>query len=228
MNGALGFRHKEGRENPCGGSVPRERPARWRRPLQLVHSTLDHAFRLADAGKRSADDAERVLLSGRLPNRAKDCLIRAWDQLAQAAHRANTSGQYLSNAFDLARVAPEEEAFIPALFTAATEDTADAIVYLSQVLAYVHAVADHFKAITVLRTGGGHLLPLQRARLPKHDRPPPDERFDHEQHVSSPPSTTAEGFRRVTRGRSPPRQRTAVLHAVSAAAERPVRLRHLS
>src|SRR5260370_30495488 len=99
MVNAGDFRLNESTDLPSGGCVPSEPRARWRRPLQLVHSTLDHAFRLADAAKRSADDAERVLLSGRLPNRAKDCLIRASDQLAQATHRANTSGQYRRNAF---------------------------------------------------------------------------------------------------------------------------------
>jgi hypothetical protein len=147
--------------------------------------------------------------------------------MAAATHRASTSSRYLSDAFDLAAAAPEGEEFVSALFTAAIEDMRDAAVYLSQVFAYVQAVAHHFKAVTILRTGGGKFLALLSKYLPKPPEPA-DPRFGHERPKSPPSSAYAEGFRRVTRGRSPPRQRTAVLHAVSSAAERPVCLRSLS
>jgi hypothetical protein len=71
------FRLKESTDFPSGGTAPSHRPAQWRPRLLLVHHTLDHAFRLADAAKRSADQAELVLLSESRPNRARDCLTRA-------------------------------------------------------------------------------------------------------------------------------------------------------
>jgi hypothetical protein len=221
-------RLKESRDQPpSGGGVPSERPARWRRPLLLVHRTLDHAFRLADAAKRSADEAEQIILSASRANAARDCLTRAWVQLAEAGHRATTSEQYLSNALALAAASPEEGESIQPLFTAAFQDVADALEYITQVCAYVQAVADHFHGVTILQTGGAQFLASLREYLPKPAEPA-DPRFDYERPKSPPSSAYAEGFRRVTRGRSPPRQRTAVLHAVSTAAERPVCLRSLS
>jgi hypothetical protein len=220
------FGLNNGRDEPSARSVS-EPPARWRGPLLRVHHTLGHTFRLADAAARSIDQAESLILSGGRPNQVRDCLMRAWDQLSGAMHRANTSGRYLSEALALAPASLNEDASMQQLFTEAFQKSADAVTLIAELLAYIQAVSEHLSSVTVDVKRCGQLLARLLEYLPEPAEPA-DPRFHHERPKSPPSSAYAEGFRRVTRGRSPPRQRTACLHAVSAAAERPVRLRSLS
>src|SRR5216684_2749124 len=213
-----------GDESSSAGCVPRERPERWRRALQQARREVGIMRRATDTAERLADDAERMIHGRFRPEEAKARLVSARALLVRAGRHVRAWGRCIHDTAVYVDAAPHLKSEVEPLMDAAVSDVRNVSKRLIEIADRLGAVIVHFQDITIPMDGGGVLARLQCQYLPKHGPPPGDLRFDHEQHASTPSSPLREGFRRVTRGRAPPRHRTARLHAVPAAAERPVRL----
>ncbi len=208
----------DGRNEPVGRGVP-ERTERWRQPLLLARHAVDDTLRLVDEVERLTNQLEWLLNHGSVGNSASQagfCLKRAWDRLLRAVRRNATTCLCLDRA-----QAAHEGAALSRLFTDTSGDALKAMNLMLDSSQRLEALTTEYFAITAELSGGGIVIALQQHYVPKHALPPVDPRFDHEQPPSPPPSPTcSRGYRRVFRGRAPPANRTARLHAVSAAAEK--------
>src|SRR5258708_4494152 len=225
-------RPQSGDQTSSAGRVPRERPEQWRRTLEQARGELAIMRRAGNAAERLTEDAERQinrLTNGRFrPDETKVRLVGARAQLMRAGRHTKAWSRYVNHTVACLVAAPHQEAEARPLMDAAFIDCTEVAGRLIAIAERLAAVTVHYQKITITEPCSGVFAALQRLYMPKHGLPPSDLRFDHEQHASTPSSPLCEGFRRVTRGRAPPRHRTARLHAVPAATERPVRLRSLS
>jgi hypothetical protein len=179
-----------------------------------------------DVAERLTDGAERLINRRLRPDEARTKLANARAQLVRAGRHARAWGRCLNNTVASIAAVHQEAATEP-LMAEALADGVSVSKRVAEIAGRLGAVITQYRDITIEVPCGGVIALLQQF-LPKHGPPPPDLRFDHKQHTSSPSSPLREGFRRVTRGRAPPGYRTALLHAVPAAAERPVGPRSLS
>ncbi len=218
------YRRTDGRVDPSGRSVPRNLAKRWRKPLLKVRRAIDKTHRLVDQAERLTRQAEWLLRKGRNAAQTGRFLGRAWDRLTRATRCHVASNWLLVHAGNVRKGAER----MPRLYGQTSAETSLAGALIQEITERIQTDCAHFFTITVEITGGGLLAAERKRHLPKHPRPAPDVRFDHEEPPSPLSSDYSEGFRRVTRGRAPPACRTARLHALLAAAEEPVRLRSLS
>jgi hypothetical protein len=217
-----------GDESSSAGCVPRERPERWRRALDQARREVAIMRRSTDNAERLAEDAERMINGRFRPEEARARLVSARALLVRAGRHVRAWGRCIHDTAVCVDAAPHLKSEAEPLMAAAVSDVRNVSKRFMEIAERVGAVILHFQDVTITTPRSDVFAVMQRQYQPKHGPPPGDLRFDHEQHASTPTSPLREGFRRVTRGRAPPRQRTARLHAVPTAAERPVRLRSLS
>jgi hypothetical protein len=195
--------------------------------MRLAREAVDDALRLVESAERLATKAEWLLDHGHTVYEARDGLERAWRRLVQADRRKWVSNRYLRVAAYAACLEHKRKDPFGKFIHDTQSNSSKAFSRIDEIYQRLVALIARFHAEMVILSSD--VLAAERLRhFPKHPRPADELRFDHQQHRSSPTPACAEGFRRVTRGRAPPRNRTACLHAVPAAAEEPVCLRSLS